>query len=171
MEPSAQARAGRPLEARQVRPWRAGHAAAACLLAGVLAASFLGRTPLGRIDPQEDHPERSICILRRLTGLPCPTCGMTRSFSAIARGDLWPAVAAHPLGPLTFAASLLLLVRSAGIALTGRRWMDRVARVMVWSLPFVAAALLALWVWRLAGMFSDGSAAVAWHGSVMGRLL
>ena len=47
-----------------------------------------------------------ICPFHWLTGLPCPGCGLTRSFVAIARGD-WPgAIDYHPFGPLLFGALL-----------------------------------------------------------------
>jgi len=42
-----------------------------------------------------------ICPFRRLTGLPCPTCGLTRSWRAALHGRLRESVALHPLGPLT----------------------------------------------------------------------
>jgi hypothetical protein len=40
-----------------------------------------------------------LCPFRRLTGVPCPGCGMTRSFVAVAHGDLGTAFAFNRLGP------------------------------------------------------------------------
>ena len=37
------------------------------------------------------------CVLRKITGLPCPSCGMTRSFYALFRGDIKTAFYYHPL--------------------------------------------------------------------------
>jgi hypothetical protein len=45
------------------------------------------------------------------------------------------------------------------------------ARVLTWSLPFIAGAALILWVVRLGWMFWSGAAAEAWHLSVLGRLM
>ena len=42
------------------------------------------------------------CPLRALTGIPCPTCGMTRSFTAIAHGNLVQAAQQHLFGPFVF---------------------------------------------------------------------
>lgn len=42
------------------------------------------------------------CPIRHLTGIPCPTCGMTRSFIAVAQGDLYQAVTYHLFGPILF---------------------------------------------------------------------
>jgi hypothetical protein len=38
------------------------------------------------------------CTFRALTGLPCPSCGMTRSFDWLARGRLLDALAVNPIG-------------------------------------------------------------------------
>ena len=56
---------------------------------------------------REYHLPFGRCLLRDLTGIPCPTCGMTRSFMAVARGDLGQAIDYHLFGPALF---LLLLV-------------------------------------------------------------
>jgi Protein of unknown function (DUF2752) len=48
------------------------------------------------------------CPLRSLTGIPCPTCGMTRSFTAIAQGDLGQAVQYHLFGPAVFILFLMV---------------------------------------------------------------
>lgn len=42
------------------------------------------------------------CPLRLLTGIPCPTCGMTRSFVEIAQGNLDAAISYHLFGPTLF---------------------------------------------------------------------
>ena len=39
------------------------------------------------------------CPLRALTGLPCPTCFLTRSMLAALRGDLAGALELHLFGP------------------------------------------------------------------------
>jgi len=39
-----------------------------------------------------------ICFFRYLTGLPCPGCGLTRSFSCILHGDFARGYAYHPFG-------------------------------------------------------------------------
>ncbi|HCP44751.1 MAG TPA: hypothetical protein DIU15_01790 [Deltaproteobacteria bacterium] len=62
----------------------------------VIVASFL----------YESTPAADIvwCVTRRVTGHPCPGCGLTRSFCAMARGDLITAFQAHLAGPLVFLA-------------------------------------------------------------------
>ena len=41
----------------------------------------------------------TICPFRLVTGYPCPTCGMTRSWHSLARLDPMRAVRDHPFGP------------------------------------------------------------------------
>lgn len=74
-------------------------------LIGILAARFL---PVYEIVPS--------CIFKGLFGLPCPTCGATRSILRLAYGDLPGSISMNPmmslliiLGVLSFAYSLVTL--------------------------------------------------------------
>ena len=55
----------------------------------------------------------SICWFENCTGLPCPGCGLTRSFSCALHGMFLESLHYHPLGLLI----LLLLVSIAGVSL------------------------------------------------------
>ena len=46
----------------------------------------------------------TICPVRRITGYPCPTCGMVRSWHSVARLDAAQAIRDHPFGPIAVAA-------------------------------------------------------------------
>lgn len=43
-----------------------------------------------------------VCVLRLASGVPCPGCGLMRSFSSTAAGDWTAAVRFHPMGPVLF---------------------------------------------------------------------
>ena len=47
-----------------------------------------------------------VCGLRKLTGLPCPGCGLTRSFVFLGHGQLGEAFRMNWLGPPLFLAVL-----------------------------------------------------------------
>src|SRR5512136_652854 len=49
------------------------------------------------------------CSSVLLTGLPCPTCGMTTAFSWVMHGHLWLAAKAQPAGLLSCLATILML--------------------------------------------------------------
>ncbi|HEV7888733.1 MAG TPA: DUF2752 domain-containing protein [Acidimicrobiales bacterium] len=54
------------------------------------------------------------CILRAVTGIPCPLCGMTTSVTDTVHLNLAGALAANPMGiALTVFAVVLLLARRA----------------------------------------------------------
>ncbi|MCP9806114.1 DUF2752 domain-containing protein [Cyanobium sp. T1B-Tous] len=84
------------------------------------------------------------CPLRQLTGIPCPTCFLTRSVLATLRGDWAQAVTWHALGPLLVALGLGLGVWT----LLGGRWPTRLVRR---GSGVVALLGLAYWLWRLWG--------------------
>jgi hypothetical protein len=47
----------------------------------------------------------------------CPFCGMTRSFVALAHGEVFAAFRFHPAGPLLFAAMAVALVAFVTVAI------------------------------------------------------
>ena len=48
-----------------------------------------------------------LCPFRFLTGVPCPGCGLTRSFCALTHGDVTSAFAFHLFGPILMLALLV----------------------------------------------------------------
>lgn len=88
----------------------------------------------------------SLCPFHNTTGLPCPGCGLTRSFVCCGHADLAQALVWHPLGPLLFGATLVYVLGS----LTGWKWSTK------WQLPVAGLTLSALtifWALRLGGVF------------------
>jgi hypothetical protein len=50
------------------------------------------------------------CLFKAAFHIPCPGCGMTRSFKALWRGQWFLAVRYHPLGPLFFGICTVFLL-------------------------------------------------------------
>lgn len=48
------------------------------------------------------------CRFEAVTHIPCPGCGLTTSFAAMAHGHPLDAFAAHPMGPALFALTLFV---------------------------------------------------------------
>lgn len=83
------------------------------------------------------------CPILHFTGIPCPGCGMTRSFLAIARGDLPTAFEYHLFGPLFFSAIVLGMGYLSLEILTRQRWsIPRLSRW--WQRWHIALMLLTL---------------------------
>ena len=48
------------------------------------------------------------CLFQQMFGFPAPTCGMTRSFMALARGDWQQAIQYHLFAPLLFCLCVVI---------------------------------------------------------------
>ena len=108
----------------------------------LLAARFFpfDRLPLGA------------CPFHALTGLPCFSCGGTRSFMALTRLDLLDAIALNPMAVALAAFTAVYTVHALGVWLAGwRRWgftvpspaFRRAIRIAV------VAALALNWAWLI----------------------
>lgn len=84
-------------------------------LAGVVAIGVAALLPADHVD---EGPV--ICPFRRLTGLPCPGCGLTRSWTYLVHGRVGDSFAVHPFGPL-FLAAVVVLVGFVVVARVRRR--------------------------------------------------
>lgn len=54
-----------------------------------------------------------LCPFRALTHYPCPGCGMTRAFCALAHLEIWRAVKFNALSPFLFLAAIGWWARAA----------------------------------------------------------
>lgn len=66
----------------------------------VLALSLL-------LDPTRPTYGLELCPVKRLSGVPCPGCGITRAIIHCSRGDFRGAVHRHPLGPAIWLAAIV----------------------------------------------------------------
>jgi hypothetical protein len=83
-----------------------------------------------------------LCPFRRATGQPCPSCGLTRSWTAVAHGRLRDGFRFHPLGPPAF-------VVAAALSLVPTRWLERLPPYPPAVLPAFAFAWVGVWLARL----------------------
>jgi hypothetical protein len=93
------------------------------------------------------------CWVRRLTGLPCPTCGATRCAMSLAHGDLAGAWRDNPLIFICYTGTLLINLYAAAVLLF------RLPRLRLANVPsqikralgaLVIVALTANWIYLLA---------------------
>lgn len=124
----------------------------------VVAALILHRaegneeTKLQLLGTSSPLPE--LCMSKRLFGMQCPGCGLTRSVVASSRGQWRRAMHHHPAGPIIFGWALVQIpYRIANL------WRIKKGRV-VWRLPgaaimvaIISAVCLVQWVVRSAQWF------------------
>ncbi len=94
-------------------------------------------------------PHVKLCMFQRITGRPCPGCGMTRSILDLWQGDVAGSLRMHPLGVVLAALLVATIVGTAvGLVRGGdpvARFLERRGRALVIAL---IAAFLAQWVVR-----------------------
>ena len=134
------------------------------------AAAILAQCALGRLLLDADQARVYVlgrpitweCALRRQYGLPCPTCGITRSLVFTLHGDVGAAWRMAPVGPveifglLAFCAALLVLA-----AIEWKRAGRRAREVKTWirrgTLAWAGASMV-VWIGGWAATFL-----AAWH--------
>ena len=90
------------------------------------------------------------CGFAYSTGMPCPTCGMTTSFSLAVRGRLASAIMAQPAGFVLCVLAHLLVFYGTYVAVRGRAiWInwDRISVRLVLCLAFL---ILGGWGFKMA---------------------
>lgn len=138
-KPPAVAPAGRVL---------AGVLAAGCL-AVLLLAAWLTPNPSG-MGTHHSALELPACNFLRTTHLPCPSCGMTTSFSWFAKGNLAASVYVQPMGAVLAFMAAATVWGGFYIAFTGRP-AHRLLRLMparYTLLPLLLVGVLA-WGWKI----------------------
>ncbi|GAA3695730.1 DUF2752 domain-containing protein [Gordonia hankookensis] len=112
----------------------------------VAAVGAAGFTALGLatvLGPQVVDRGPTLCPFLRITGLPCPACGLTRSWVALGHGDLASAFSFNAFGPLSMVVVTVVTVVAIGSLVTGRPALTRLQRTL--TSP-VALAVLVVWL-------------------------
>ena len=115
---------------------------------GLCAVALIATCVLSRAD-QPGPP----CLFQRTFHLPCPGCGLTRSFKAMWRGEWLTALRYHPLGPLYFSLCALFLLAALLEPFLARTPLAS-SRLHVWllrksTLLTLLALMLGVWVIKL----------------------
>jgi hypothetical protein len=114
--------------------------------AGVLALGLIGAL---LANPDRPLPVE-VCAFKYLTGLPCPTCGLTRAVCHALRGDWISSLTYHPAGILVAAILIGWMLVSAAEAARGRSLVDPRGRWHTALFTFAGALSIFSWIVRLA---------------------
>jgi hypothetical protein len=122
---------------------------AVCCLAVLLVARWL--QPDKRGFGTHEQIGMPPCGMVLVTGLPCPTCGMTTAFSLVMHGHPWLAARVQPAGAVLCLGTILLLGLAVYVSVSGRgprvNW-DRLGPTRV-ALAF-ALLLIGGWAFKMA---------------------
>jgi hypothetical protein len=129
-------------------PGRALDLGIAALAAGQLAASAWLRPVGDQVVWPDGTSLGALCWFRTAFGVDCPFCGLTRSFVALAHGELGAAIDWHPAGPLLFVAMAVFL-GAVVIALVRRSAPVVERRAAMIGMPAIAAVCVVLGVFRM----------------------
>ena len=130
---------------------RVSNAIVLACLAAALGAGLIVQPPAGGADAPLTifgFALPGVCSFRRLTGIPCAGCGLTRSVVLLLHGRLADSLAAHPFGPIVMALALLQIPPRLSRALgRGEAWTGRWDRL--WAVAAVLTLILMLAWWAL----------------------
>jgi len=125
------------------------------LSAGVLLASLLlGLTREGHVRlPIVGMGMPWFCAWRRLTGLDCPGCGLTRCFVSAAHGHFAAALKFHPMGVVLFVAVVAQLpYRGMQLWRLVRGKKELKCRLLLAVPWLLGAGFLVQWVLKISGL-------------------
>ena len=89
-----------------------GQTALSAVALACLCAAFV-------LSPATVETGPTICPFRLVTGLPCPGCGLTRSWVALAHGRVSDSFGANLFGPLAFGLAGVVATLTLSSSLTG----------------------------------------------------
>lgn len=102
------------------------------------------------------------CQFMQHTGLPCPSCGMTTSWTWFARGNLRASLYVQPMGTVLAALTVCCFWAALYCGITGRP-VYRLLRIIPSRYYFVPLLTLAIlgWGWKI---YIHLSGHDGWHG-------
>lgn len=102
----------------------------------------------GAVWTQGTHRQLGLppCSLVVLTGLPCPSCGMTTSFALLMHGDVWNSIQANWVGTLLALAGLLYIPWAIYSAVRGRPlWVTSIEGTLCRLVTIFMSLMLLRW--------------------------
>lgn len=102
-----------------------------------------------------DSHSKTVCLIKQVTGIPCPSCGTTRALLQLVSGEF---ITALIINPFSVIAALFLLITPVWIiadSITRKRTLvaawQRAETFMKKPVPAVTLIVLAVanWIWTI----------------------
>ena len=97
---------------------------------------------------KEGKPPAATCLIKRTTGLPCPTCGSTRIVLQSARGKLLASLLQNPLVFVGMITGCVWVILVYGFKRLPRIHASAAERKLLWTC--LALILIINWAWVIA---------------------
>lgn len=97
----------------------------------------------------------SFCMIKRITNIPCPSCGSTRSVSSLLHGDFAGAIYWNPLGLVVLAIMIFLpiwlavdLILKKDSLLQSYKSTEKILRKKTVAIPLIILVIIN-WIWNI----------------------
>jgi cell division protein FtsW (lipid II flippase) len=94
-------------------------------------------------------------MIKRITNIPCPSCGSTRSVSALLHGDFVGAIYWNPLGLVVLAIMIVLpiwlavdLISKKDSLLQSYKSTEKILRKKTVAIPLIILVIIN-WIWNI----------------------
>lgn len=88
------------------------------------------------------------CIVKKVTGLPCPGCGVVRSMSYLSEYRFFESIRLNPNGILIL-LGLFLQIPLRIIALTDEKQMSLVTKISKYTTRIIITSLIIFWIYQV----------------------
>jgi len=89
------------------------------------------------------------CVVKNISGIPCPSCGMTRSYLHVLEGDFQAAFYDHPL---FFTVPFILII---AYILSVKYEDKKLTRILTILLFIIIAAFIIVYIYRMINYFPN----------------
>ena len=122
----------------------------------ILTATFIGYLWLGiSLIKVATIENVEVCLIKKVTNVPCPSCGTTRSVMSIAKGEFINAALLNPLGFILVAIMIVvpiwiivdLIKREESFYITYKKGEQKFIKPTVY-IPFIIV-IIANWMWNI----------------------
>jgi uncharacterized protein DUF2752 len=97
----------------------------------------------------------NVCIIKNVTGIPCPSCGTTRAVQLLLAGEFVASVAANPFGILVAIIMAIVpfwilfdVIFKKETLLTAYRKIEETVRIK-WLAALLIVLVLLNWIWNI----------------------
>ena len=105
---------------------------------------------------------RGACVIKSITGIPCPGCGLTRAYLALLHGDIKGAWNFHPL--FWFIGPLIIFI----FVFREKLQKNKKAQMIICSFSLVL--IIGVYIYRMIKLFPDTAPMDYYKGSLFYRI-